>query len=67
VSRFLDAIRRGDQASYAEVAPDLVVMAAPDFGMRVNWDDAHETFGQCSFQSLSEPKTLDGVVSQGVV
>lgn len=61
VSRLLDAIRRGDQAGYAEVGPKLVIMAIPDFGAPVSWEDAQRTFGPCSLQSLSEPRPLDGV------
>jgi len=61
VSMLLDAIRRGDQASFTEVAPGLVFMAAPDMLVPINWNDALNTLGHCSLVSLSEPKRHDGV------
>jgi hypothetical protein len=61
VPRLLEAIRTGDRTTYAEVAPKLVMMAAPDFGVPMDFDEAKKSLGACSVVSLSDPRALDGV------
>jgi len=61
VSRLLDAVKTGDGGLYAELGPKLVMMAAPDFGVPISFDEARKAFGGCSLTSLSEPKSLDSV------
>jgi len=61
VSRLLQSIKTNDASSYAEVGPKLIMMAAPDFGVPVSFDEARKTFASCSLVSLSDPKPLDGV------
>jgi hypothetical protein len=61
VSRLLEAIKTSDRTLYAEIGPQLVMMATPDFGVPVNFEEARKTFGSCSLTSLSDPKPLDGI------
>lgn len=61
VSRLLQSIKANDAPAYAEVAPKLIVMAAPDFGVPVSFDEARKTFAGCSLVSLSDGRALDGV------
>ena len=60
VSRLLEAIKAGDRARYTEIGPKLVMMAAPDFGVPVSFEEARKAFGGCSLTSLSDPRPLDG-------
>ena len=63
VSRLLQSIKTNDASIYAEVGPKLIMMATPDFGVPVSFDEARKTFGSCSLVSLSDPKPLDGVAA----
>jgi hypothetical protein len=60
VSRLLEAIKTGDRTRYTEISPKLVMMATPDFGVSVSFEEARTTFASCSLTSLSDPKPLDG-------
>ena len=63
VSRLLEAVRENDPALYAEVGAKLFIMAAPDFGVPVSFDEARELFGQCALTYLSDAKPLASIKS----
>jgi hypothetical protein len=67
VSRLLEAIRTSDQAHYTEVGSQLVIMAAPDFGVSISFAEARELFASCSSTSLSDPRPVSTSIPAYIV
>ena len=67
VDSLLQAIRADDASRYAQIAPTLTVMVAPDFGVPVSFAQARKTFGPCKVSSLSSPKPLAGMPDHALV
>lgn len=58
VRRFFHAIQTDDERLYGSVAPRIVLMAAPDFGVPMPLGEAREAFAKCTVLSVSQEKPL---------
>jgi hypothetical protein len=55
---FFQAVQTNDQRLYGLVAPRLVLMATPDFGVPMALPQAREAFGKCTVLEVSPEKPL---------
>lgn len=58
VVRLLEVLRKNDVEGFSKVAPSLVIMAAPDFGVPVPFADARKLFEQCVVSDVMEASPI---------
>ena len=58
VRRFFQAVQTNDERLYGSVAPRIVLMAAPDFGVPMPLAGAREALEKCTVLSVSREKPL---------
>lgn len=61
VTRFFEAIMQSDSPEYLQVAPQVYIMAAPDFGVPMSLDQAHQALGGCRLQTIDNIRAVDRV------
>jgi hypothetical protein len=65
--RLLDLVRTNDSAGFSTLAPNLVIMRAPDFGVPLSFADARKIFEGCTLSGVSEAKAIERVPGVGSV
>lgn len=55
VGRLFEAIKSHDAAAYTRLAPHLILMAAPDFGVPLTLELAQRTLGSCTPVAVDAP------------
>lgn len=66
VQKFVAAIKSKDSVTFAKMAPELVLMVTPDFGIPSPFSDVSRTFGVCEFNGIQPGvpiERLPGAVS----
>jgi hypothetical protein len=59
--RLLDLVRTNDATGFSALAPNLVIMRAPDFGVPLGFADARKVFDGCTLSAVAEAKPIEGV------
>lgn len=58
VGRFFKAVQDNDERLYGSVAPEIVLMAAPDFGVPMPLAGAREAFAKCTVLAVSPEEPM---------
>jgi hypothetical protein len=61
VTRFFEAIAQNNGPEYSQVAPQVYIMAAPDFGVPMSLDQARQALEGCRLRQIDNIKALDRV------
>ena len=61
VSRFFEAVRADNAKAYRAVAPKMVLMVSPDFGVPIGLAEARATFVNCQPQEIARPTKVTEV------
>lgn len=61
VGRFFEAVRADDAKAYRALAPKMVLMVTPDFGMPIGLAEARATFVNCQPREIARPTTVTEV------
>jgi len=59
VTRFFEAIERSDRSAYSQVAPRVYLIAAPNFGVPLSFEEARQAFAACRLQQIQKAEALD--------
>ena len=63
VRQFVVAITSGDRNAFERLAPELIMMVTPDFGVPSAFADVSKTFGDCQFDRPERPQAVEGIES----